>query len=88
MVHELKCWPEYFKAVISAGFRNGTDITMDATFSQREEKCPNCNGLGYMDDAFGYPIGSECQTCHGTGKRTIKESLRVDTNQIKPEALK
>ena len=38
-----------------------------------EEKCPNCNGLGYMDDSIGYPIGSECQICHGTGKRTIKE---------------
>ena len=44
---------------------------MDATFSQREETCINCNGLGYMDDAFGYPIGSECQTCHGLGKTNM-----------------
>ena len=41
------------------------------TFSQREKKCPDCNGLGYMDDAFGYPIGSECQTCHGLGKTNM-----------------
>jgi len=32
--------------------------------------CPICNGNGWMDDAFGYPVGTECQTCHGTGKRS------------------
>ena len=53
------------------------------TFSQREKKCPDCNGLGYMDDAFGYPIGSECQTCHGLGK--INESAAISAAKAEME---
>ena len=75
MIHELKTWPEYFKAVVEGRKtfeirQNDRDYKVGDTLNLREFRpCKKCNGRGIYSD--GYERWNCCKPPHGryTGKK-------------------